>query len=290
MPSLPDYENLSVGEWKLKVLREHWSDDMWKLVFEVLDRQAPNKHPQTVALNVSREHKSDRLFLKIFHGSSGMGAVKDWFRESKAFRFLRQGLALSAAGFFVPTTIAAGEERRQRFLKRAFVLTSAVKAEPPPTFLRARCASATVPWPITDKRTGLAVLGREIRRFHDLGFVHGDLVPSNILIAEVPGGGFRFYLMDNDRTRRYPQWLAQSLWKRNLIQLNRFPLPGISLQDRLRFYRAYSGRREFNKGDCALLRWLETKTRKRRKKCDAVDSSGSFRKLMSWGRGIPDKR
>jgi hypothetical protein len=88
--------------------------------------------------------------------------------------------------------------------------------------------------------------------------------------------------MDNDRTRRFPLWVPQTLWKRNLVQLNRFPLPGISLQDRVRFFRFYRGQRDRRGADRRLLKWLEMKTRKRRMECDGVDSTGDFRTLMRW--------
>jgi hypothetical protein len=128
----------------------------------------------------------------------------------------------------------------------------------------------------------LAYLGQLIRNFHDLGFVHGDLVPSNLFVLNRPDGRWQVCFMDNDRTRRYPRWLPQSLWKRNLVQLNRFPLPGISLQDRLRFFLGYTGRRIDGARERALLRWLEQRTRKRRRECDQAGTTGSFRMLMRW--------
>jgi hypothetical protein len=91
--------------------------------------------------------------------------------------------------------------------------------------------------------------------------------------------------MDNDRTRQYPLWFSQSLWKRNLIQLNRMPLPGISLQDRMRFLRAYLTRQELSRADRQFASWLEEKTRKRRQECDGVDPTVNFRRLMRWTPG-----
>jgi len=277
-----NYEALRLGKWNLKVLPDEWSGTLPQLVLSAVERQTPNKHPQTVRIEWSGRNKTEALFLKIFHGSAGAGAFKDWFRESKAFRSLRQSRALAEAGFPVTTAVAAGEERNRRLLKRAFLLTVGIKGEPAPIFLRNRYSCGPAGLALTSKRAGLEALGRQIRRFHELGYVHGDLVASNILIARTPSGSLEFYLMDNDRTRRYPRWLAQSLWKRNLVQLNRIPLPGISLQDRLRFFRAYRGQHVWNRADRALLRWIEAKTRKRRKECDAVDPAGSFRRLMSW--------
>jgi hypothetical protein len=90
----------------------------------------------------------------------------------------------------------------------------------------------------------------------------------------------QFVFMDNDRTRRYPKWLRQSLWKRNLVQLNRLPLSSISLQDRIRFFQEYSARAPAAALNRPLLQWLEQKTRERRRQCDSVDATISFRQLM----------
>jgi hypothetical protein len=88
--------------------------------------------------------------------------------------------------------------------------------------------------------------------------------------------------MDNDRTHQYPKWFPQVFWRRNLVQLNRIPLPGITLQDRVRFLSHYLGLKEWGSKERRLLSWLERKTRQRRKECDSVDAKGSFRQLMRW--------
>jgi hypothetical protein len=126
----------------------------------------------------------------------------------------------------------------------------------------------------------LQALARHIRHLHDLGFIHGDLVASNIFVCRNAAGNLLFVLMDNDRTRRYPKWLPQSLWKRNLVQLNRLPLSSISLQDRIRFFQEYSAAERAADLNRPLLKWLEQKTRERRRECDSVDATISFRRLM----------
>src|SRR5581483_427549 len=135
------------------------------------------------------------------------------------------------------------------------------------------------------KRAGIEALARTIRRLHGQGFVHGDLVASNIFVAANGDREIHFYFMDNDRTRRFPRWLPQSLWKRNLIQLNRLPLPGITLQDRMRFLRAYLGAAPGSRRERDFARWIEHRTRRRRRECDGVEQA-SFRELMRW-RGMP---
>jgi serine/threonine protein kinase len=275
------YRELGEDGWKLKVAPDNWSNELWQRVLATIEEQAPTRHPQTIKLHFSEAGQQKSYFVKIYHSTSKWNSVKDWFRDSKAVRFLKQGIALSEAGFLVPSTIAAGEKRRFGILKVAFVVTLEIDGLPLPVFLEQNVGARDEALSLTEKRMALQALARQIRRFHSLGFVHGDLVPSNIYVCRDSAKNLRFYLMDNDRTRQYPKWLPQSLWKRNLVQLNRMPLSSISLQDRIRFFREYSSARraELNR---RLLQWLEGKTRQRRRECDSIDSTISFRRLMSW--------
>jgi serine/threonine protein kinase len=282
MPVAPSYRSFIHGQWRLAVLPGYWTQDLQDRVLNLVERQIPSKHPQTLTLLYHGSGPGRLAYVKVFHRSQGIASLKDSFRESKAFRSLRQCIALARAGFDVPTTVAAGEFRRFRLLLRAFAVTVEISGQPAPDFLRERYPVNSRGLSLAIKRDSLKRLAEQIRHFHRLGFVHGDLVPSNICISAMEGAGLRFYFMDNDRTRRYPCWLPQSLWKRNLVQLNRFPLPGISLQDRMRFFRCYLGYGKLRSVDRRLLRWLEKKTRQRRKECDAVDPNVDFRKLMRW--------
>ena len=88
--------------------------------------------------------------------------------------------------------------------------------------------------------------------------------------------------MDNDRTSYFSYGRSARGWKRNLVQLNRMPLPGITLQDRMRFFCRYLGRDRLSERDRRLVRWLERQTRKRRYECDGVGPRGNFRRLMRF--------
>jgi len=277
------YRNQREADWRLWVWPEKWNQELWNRVLKQIESQLPSKHPQTSEVRLP--NTNDLLFLKVFHRFSPLATLKDLCRPSKALRALRAGTMLSDLGFAIPPVIAAGEQRNHRVLQRSFLLTLSVAGTPLPVFLRNRYSVGDVSGHWLEKRKALRQLAHQIRRFHDLDFVHGDLVPSNILVSHVGGGELRFFFLDNDRTRRYPKWFPQPLWKRNLVQLNRFPLAGISLQDRMRFFHFYLGRRKCMGRDRHLVRWLEKKTRQRRKECDAVDVSGSFRQLMRWDAG-----
>jgi hypothetical protein len=279
MPVASNYRSVSLGEWRLKLLSNEWNVELQKVVLALVDQQPWAKHPQTISLNLPG---GPAYYLKLFHPAKGSAAFKDVFRDSKAFRAWRQGIALSEAGFDAPLTIAAGEQRRFRHLRRAFILTRTVDGQALHLFLRDLTKDGAGKGLFATKRAGVKRVAHLVRQFHLKGFVHGDMVASNILVADAAGSQPIFYFMDNDRTRRYPSWLPQSLWKRNLIQLNRMPLPGITLQDRMRFLHAYLRTTRLTSSDRRMARWLERRTRLRRQQCDGVDASGDFRRLMSW--------
>jgi hypothetical protein len=282
MASLLDYRKISAGRWRLLTLPDQWSGDLQEQVLALVRSSNQTRHPQTVEARLPVGGKTRILYLKIFHPTEGISAWKDLLRHSKAVRFWRQGIALGESGFNAPLTIAVGEQRRYRLVQRGFVLTEGIDGRTLPDFLSRRGACCADEKTLRQKWQGIRSLGNLVRRFHGSGFVHGDLVASNILVSQAARESIEFYFMDNDRTRRFPTWLPQSLWKRNLVQLNRLPLPGISLQDRIRFLRAYLDAGKFSLADRKLAQWLELKTRQRRQECDGVDPSGNFRKLMRW--------
>jgi lipopolysaccharide kinase (Kdo/WaaP) family protein len=276
MPVEQDYRIISVGGWRIALLAAKWSAERQRKVLELVEGQKWAKHPQTIPLQLPSGDFD--AYLKVFHRAPGVGAFKDVFKASKAIRAWRQGMALSRAGFGVPLTIAAGE-RRFGTLQQAFLLTEKIDGLPAHLFLRGWIAAGD--GSLAAKRAGLRRLAASVRQFHRLGFVHGDLVASNIFVSNA-GGRLDFYFMDNDRTRQYPSWLRQRFWRRNLIQLNRMPLPGITLQDRMRFFHAYLNSRKLTDVERRFARWLEAKTRRRRQECDGVNASGDFRRLMRW--------
>jgi Lipopolysaccharide kinase (Kdo/WaaP) family len=273
------YRHLREDGWTLRVDSGTWSRALWLAILAKIQEQVPSPHPQTIKLKLP-ESQQQSYFLKVYHSASAWSAVKDWFRASKALRFLKQGMALSNAGFLVPPAVAAGEKRQFGKLKGAFVLTAPIEGAPLTIFLKENAGRTDAGLSVIEKRAALKALARQIRRLHDLGFVHGDLVASNIFVCRDAAMNLQFVFMDNDRTRRYPKWLPQSLWKRNLVQLNRLPLSSISLQDRIRFFQEYSAAEAAADLNRPLLRWLEQKTRERRRECDSVDGTISFRQLM----------
>lgn len=246
------------GRWKLLVLPESWGPELWAEIQARLESAPAGEHPQTRRLDSA----PGNYYLKIYSPPEGAGRIKDLLRDSKALRALKQTEALARLGFHAPPALVAGEERSAGALGRAFLLTREIAARPLAASLRERFAPPLDRSGVKTKRQWIAELAREIRRLHRYGFVHGDLVASNLFVAGADGRPVFFY-MDHDRTRRYPRGLPHRLWRRNLVQLNRFALPGISLRDRLRFLRFYLGAAAAPKKALRLGRWIEGETLRR---------------------------
>ena len=280
MVTLADYRSYVADGWRLRALPDHWTRALQEQVLLVVRAQTVARHPQTISLLSEIDGVTRQFFIKIFHRRHVSALVKDRLRRSPAQCFWRQGIALSEAGFDVPLTIAVGSAGRLRIAKREFVVSENIAGVPMPVFLDCNKGVEVVN-PLR-KWQSVRRLAQLVRRFHQLGFVHGDLLASNIFLSAENSDEVKFYFMDNDRTRRYPSWFGQSLRKRNLVQLNRLPLPGISLQDRMRFLHAYLDEEILSARGWQLARWLEVKTRIRRQEVDGADPNMNFRKLMQW--------
>jgi len=269
--------------WNLLVIPESWNQGLWAEILSRLEKQAPTDHPQTLRLRFPAGENGEEFYLKIFHNSGPVEILKDFFRASKAFRALKQGNALSGRGFHVPLSLAAGEHRRLRYIDKSFLLTAMVEVTLLPFYLKEHFSDRLDTVSLKRKREYMKQIAIEIRCLHQYGFIHGDLTPYNILV-QTHGERIVFYYMDNDRTRRYPPWtwLPRFLSKRNLLQLNRFVLPGISLQDRVRFLHYYLAKETWGRREHRLIHWLEQNTRRRHRERGIAEDQVSFRELMRW--------
>lgn len=206
------------------------------------------------------------------HGDAGVVWVKWWPASGakRARRAFRMGRALVAAGFAAPVALLAAWRGRAGLLVTADTggegLLEAVGrlAQPAAAAHRGR-------------RALLRGLGAEVARLHAAGFVHGDLVPSNVQLV-----GGRPVFLDNDRTRRWP-WPIGA--RRNLVQLGRFVVPGVTLTDRARVLAAYAaGRGLSRRARRRLGRWVAAKVMARRCAIDGIPAAtarrAGFRRLM----------
>lgn len=225
------------------------------------------------------------VYVKIYRRYRRWTAFKDWFRPSKAANVRATSAALKALGFVVPDVLAIGEERAVLGARRSFCATAALVGEPVADRMAA-LAAVHDPTTLHAKRGLLDTLGREVARLHAVGVVAGDLVPANVWIA-LADTELRLAFLDHDRTRVGP---APTPWRharRNLVQLNRIVLPGVTTADRLRVYRAYVDARGWSRAEGrGHLPWVVTKTLARRRAergGHVIPPTADFRTVMRAG-------
>ncbi|HKD67901.1 MAG TPA: lipopolysaccharide kinase InaA family protein [Candidatus Binataceae bacterium] len=171
------------------------------------------------------------VYIKAFEPPHGLAAVKGMMRGGRARNFRRVTEELHREGFRTPPLLLSG-------VHDASARTMLTSARADGISLPELAASTHDHGFAARKRALMRALGTEIARLHRAGVVHGDLTPYNIFVvqSEPP----RFIFLDHDRTRRaFPAW-RHYRQLRNLVQLGRFDLPGLSNTDRLRFFDAYA--------------------------------------------------
>jgi hypothetical protein len=167
------------------------------------------------------------VFVKLLDAPRGLKAVRRLVLRSRAERMQATLDALVAAGFAVAPILMLGDEHGSG---RTMMVTARVAGDPLPSFL---LGAAGAP---RRRREVLRALGAEVARLHRAGFIHGDLTPYNIFVAS--GAPARFSLIDHERTAM-PRLMWERRRLRNLVQLCRFELEGMSRTDRIRIVDAY---------------------------------------------------
>ena len=152
-------------------------------------------------------HHGQNYFLKEYF-------FLGWKKHLKLFRrgerLVRVARLLSEHGFLTPRVVAFGRCRGNRR-----VVTEAVENV---------LDVWQVLFPDFKQHRGevndgfLHALGCEVGKFHRCGFFHGDLRWRNVLTRLDPDG-WKFYFIDNDRTRRFKLGIPLHCRTKNLAQI-----------------------------------------------------------------------
>ena len=150
-----------------------------------------------------REQKPDWHF-KLLRGlgdqeSSFLQSLKWRFRPSRFLRVLAISQELQRAGFLCPRVILAARKRPSLFGNPTdFIILETARGRMVVDYLAGGDGLARLEG---EARRGLLVLmGHELARLHNAGFVHGDCHPGNYFWEE---GTEEFCYIDNDRTSKY---------------------------------------------------------------------------------------
>jgi hypothetical protein len=280
MPIPERFQEVRTGAWRVWVLAD-WKSRVPELIAET-ERSAGwphrSKHARTRPIDFTG---ASRAYLKSYRPYRWLGVLKDAVRTSKPHRALVMSERLRQAGLGSPRVLAAGEHRAWGVLRGGFLLTQALSAPDLREFLGALVASRDC----RAKRRALRALGASVARLHEAGFYHGDLVPPNVRVeASRPETVFLF--LDHDRTRSTRGCVPLRQARRNLVQLNRFVVRGLTAADRWRVFRQYCAERGLD-GRAArpLARWVIHKTIERRRRFDGIENAADmgFRALMQIG-------
>ena len=285
-PRAPDAPRERVGRWRVWTARARGTPAAveWVAAVERLAAESVSLHRSKHADTYRWTRPEGDVYVKVYRRYRHWTAFKDWFRPSKAENVLVVSATLAAAGFVVPQVLAVGDERAGWGARRSWCATAALAGEPVSDRVAALSAQAQ-PTTLRAKRGILDAVGREIARLHTAGVVAGDLVPANVWIA-LAAGEARVAFLDHDRTRigsaRPAPWRRA---RRNLVQLNRIVLRGVSAADRLRVYRAYATGRGWARVEARRrLDWIIAKTIARRRAERGpgapIASTVDFRTLM----------
>ena len=204
-------------------------------LLEARDARFVKDHLRTAVAAVKVEGRE--VFVKRFKPYAWYRRIEWLVVPTPAQRCWRQSAALEAAGFRVPQALVVTETRRMGLPADCYFVTASLAgAEPAGRYWRERAVGLGV----RERRTLLAALARELRRFHDARFYTRDANADNFLVRMARGSGPEFFLLDLENVRRVGA-VSERRRAKNLVQLHR-PVRGtIGLRDRLRFLREYAG-------------------------------------------------
>lgn len=182
---------------------------------------------------VAKRLEPSPAYYKEFLSRSSLEWLKGLVRGSRCTKARLNRESLSKNGFHSPIIHCWGKKG-----PRHFMITEGVAAIGLADFIHKNWQPPLSKNKIAAKREIIESLGQEIGLLHKAGIYHGDLRLNNILI-KLENNKTVFYFIDNERNRGYGR-IPLRLIEKNLVQVNMvFPIC-ITLQDRLRFFKAYS--------------------------------------------------
>lgn len=214
-----------------------------------------------------------KLYLKEYLYRSVWDVIKHFFRPSRAERAFTAALMLEENGLCSPEIVAAGRFSVLTFCKRTFLLTKEVGRSHPVYSYFSDIWSVSASQTSVEKRNFIKQLAATVGKMHACGIFHGDLRAGNIL-ARDSGDKWRFYLLDNERTKKF-KCLPDRLRVKNLVQLNMLQ-EGVNQTDRIRFFKAYMEQQDFIDDGRLLLKAVLAKTAKRRQNRDSRTNASGF--------------
>ena len=241
-----DFEVLRLRGWKLRISRRFPSHaialpqvrDGHNGVRGPFERISSSRYSRVYRCRIGFFGTVHNLYLKQYLHRSVWDVLKHLFRPSRAQRAFKASRMLAKNGLLSPEVIAVGELKYGLACARTFLITREVAgAHSVPELLG---DFARRPDKTRAKRDLIAAFGETVGRMHAAGIFHGDLRPGNVF-GEDTAEGWRFFLLDNERTRKFRR-LPHRLIVKNLVQIGMLSNQLLATTDRMRFLKSYLAR------------------------------------------------
>jgi hypothetical protein len=217
------------------------------------------KYRSRLQFEIDRPAKT--FFMKRYDRPAMSAQIKNWFwhgsRKSMMSCDRDPAEILTSAGIRTPRAIAWGEQWGVLFEKRSFIITEKIQDAESLEERLPPCFQNDVNTPnIAEQRQLIRELGEFARKFHGMGYRHRDFYLCHIFY----GNDRTFYLIDLQRVFK-PGLLAERYRVKDIAQLH-YSAPGgvFSRTDRLRFYKAYTGKSHLDRRNKTFIRKVIHKT------------------------------
>lgn len=198
------------------------------------------------------------FYLKRYRNTPKLTQIKSWISHGKkaSTASFDRGPAdkLASANIDTPKTASSGEEWKNGFESRSFIITENLYG----------CESLEKRLPScfdgsTNKHKQrcefISSLADFARRFHDTGLRHRDFYLSHIFLSETG----RLFLIDLQRVFE-PALLSERFRVKDIAQLH-YSTDGrlVSCADRIRFYKRYAGISRLSSADKRFIKKVKSK-------------------------------
>jgi tRNA A-37 threonylcarbamoyl transferase component Bud32 len=219
-----------------------------------------SKFARVYKLTVGFNDRGKVVYYKQYLCRSAWDFIKDFARANRAERAFKAAEMLGRNGFNVTAVIAIGKYKGSLFHTKSFLVTEEIEESKQIYQFISESKLG-----IQDKRELIRAFGQTVGKMHAKGIFHGDLRLGNVLAKE-DKGQWRFFFLDNERTRKFNH-LPARLRLKNLVQINMFQTAAVSNTDRMRFFKEYwAQNQESNIKRMTLIKKVLKKTKQRLRK------------------------
>jgi tRNA A-37 threonylcarbamoyl transferase component Bud32 len=249
---LRDGENFAVEKTGECIVhrKSDWAGDIKALIAAHGGKSATIlKEGKNTRLTVLPDISGDSKICVKEYRKGGFGSLLESLaRGSRAKRAWTNANGLKIRGLATPEPLAYARTWDAEYFVTRFV----ANAQPLDSYLHERFENVADRPVLRGKWRVMRDIGRWLARVHKAEVYHKDLKANNVLVAE-ENGATRFLLLDLDRVR-FDRPLSQAEIEFNMACLNAAVPNFISATDRMRVFKAYTGRDNISVSDKDVLR------------------------------------